>query len=220
MLLDARNSNEVPDFVRGDVVIVGAGTVGLFLAISLTRANQRVVVLDTGGRVADTIRSAQTAVSLGKVQKGLTLGRAFGLGGTSTLWGGQLAEFDAFDLTVQGREWPIEYSELQQWYEHIYRFFDLERREPLSSYRQKFGNETESESDIERFFTHWLPQPNFAVLFRKEIISNPLLTIILNATANDILFEGSCANTVCANSTSGRRFRVSGNQLRVRRGHH
>ena len=170
-------------------------------------------MLDTGGRVADTIRSAQTALSLGKAHKGLTLGRAFGLGGTSTLWGGQLAEFDAFDLTVPGRGWPIDYSELQQSYEHVYRFFDLERREPISSYRQKFGNEAETESDIERFFTHWLPQPNFAVLFRKEIISNPLLTIILNATANDILFEGSCANTVCANATSGRKIRVSANNF-------
>ena len=28
----------------------------------------------------------------------------FGLGGTSTLWGGQLAEFDEMDLTAPGRE--------------------------------------------------------------------------------------------------------------------
>src|SRR5262249_28335113 len=81
--------------------------------------------------------------------------------------------------------------------------------EPFASYRQRFGNEDEAESDIERFFTCWLPQPNFAALFRTDIESNPLLTIILNATANDILFEESKATVVFAIVPGGRNIKIS-----------
>lgn len=210
MLLDARNSEEVPDHMHAHIVIVGAGTVGLFLAMSLIRAKIPVVLIETGGRVAQTNQSGQTAVSLGKSQNGLTLGRAFGLGGTSTLWGGQLAEFDQFDLTARGRQWPVDYSELRRWYEQVYAFFDINSREPVANYRRRFGNESELESDVERFFTLWLPQPNFAALFRTEIVSSPLLKVVLNATANDISFEASGAKLVRARAHGGREFKISG----------
>jgi len=50
------------------------GTVGLFLAVSLARANIPTIVVETGGYVADTSRSGQTAVSLGRPHSGVTLG--------------------------------------------------------------------------------------------------------------------------------------------------
>ena len=91
----------------------------------ISRKHQTFWTLETGGYVAGTSRSGQTAVSLGRSYSGVTLGRAFGLGGTSTLWSGQLAEFDEVDLAAPGREWPIEYSELQLWYEHVYAFLKI-----------------------------------------------------------------------------------------------
>ncbi len=210
MLLDARNATEVPEFLQSEVVIVGAGTVGLFLAEHLIRANKTVLLVDSGGRVADTQRAGDTAVSSGKDLKGLTLGRAFGLGGTSTLWGGQLVEFDEVDLTRGGRQWPIDYAELQRWYRHVYAFLELNDRQSNSAYRRKFGNELDAQGDLERFFTHWLPQPNFAVLFRRSIMSHPLLRIVLNATVNDIAFDESRATLLRARTGDGRTIRVAG----------
>ena len=46
MILDARNRDEVPDTVVGDITIVGAGTVGLFLAVILARQNRSVIVVE------------------------------------------------------------------------------------------------------------------------------------------------------------------------------
>ena len=76
MLVDARNSQEVADFLHAPIVIIGAGTVGLFLAVSLVRAKIPVVLIEAGGRVADARRSRETTVSLGKAHIGLALGRA------------------------------------------------------------------------------------------------------------------------------------------------
>jgi hypothetical protein len=205
MIIDAQNLQDGPEFLDVPVVIVGAGTVGLFLAVNLARAKIATVVVETGGFVADTSRSGRTAISLGRPNVGVTVGRAFGLGGTSTLWRGQLVEFDEMDLNAPGREWPIEYSKLRQLYEHVYSLLETK---PVKLVANPF--EAEFEHGIERFATSWMPQPNFAVLFREEIKSSPFLKIILNATANDILFEGSRATAVWVGVPGGRKIRISG----------
>ena len=207
MILDAKNFQEAPDFMDFPVVIIGAGTVGLFLALSLARAKISTVVIETGGYVADTSRSRKTAVSLGRPHAGVTFGRAFGLGGTSTLWAGQLAEFDEMDLLAPGREWPIEYSELQRWYEHVYAFLKVKPIEAAATFRA-IGQQ--NEHGIERFVTTFMPRPNLALLFRADIKSNPFLKVILNATANDISFEGSKATAVRVGVPGGRQITISG----------
>jgi hypothetical protein len=55
-----------------------------------------------------------------------------------------------------------------------------------------------------------MPQPNFAVLFREEIESSPFIKVILNATANDILFEDSRATAVCVAVPGGRTIKITG----------
>ncbi len=209
MLLDATNGEELPDVLSAPVVIIGAGTVGLFLAVSLARSKIPTVLVEAGGRVADTVRSRQTAVSVGKVHHGTTLGRAFGLGGTSTLWRGQLAEFDEWDLTAPGREWPIAYSELKGWYEHAYAALNI-KPQTFVKLGQILENDEKSQSGVERFCTFWLPQQNFALRFRADIQSNPLLRVVLNATVNDILFAGSKATAVRAVGPGGREIQISG----------
>jgi choline dehydrogenase-like flavoprotein len=212
MLLDARNRDEVPDQDYSKVVIIGAGTVGLVMAVNFAKAQMPVIVIEGGGRVADTSRNGQTAASRGKPHNGVMLGRAFGLGGTSVLWGGQLAEFEAADLVRNGSEWPLSYTELRRWYDHIYAFLAIHNRLPVEEFRQKFGGESELDDNIERFFTCWLPQPNFASLFRREIISNPLIRVVVNATANDITFVGSRAESVEA-AVAGRKIRIFGDNF-------
>ena len=49
---------------------------------------------------------------------------------------------------------------------------------------------------IERFFTHWLPQQNFARIFKKKVIEDPDTTVLLNSTVSGITFEGDRAKSV------------------------
>jgi choline dehydrogenase-like flavoprotein len=210
MLLDARNPQEVPDSIAGETVIIGAGTVGLFLAISLARAKKPAVLIEAGGRVAGTGRNSETAKSLGKPHSGVLLGRSAGLGGTSVLWGGQLAEFDEADLVRHRSEWQLAHKELRRWYDYVYDVLGVTGRLPTEAYQRALGGEAEVHSSIERFFTFWLPQPNFATLFRREIMFSPLIRVVLNATVNDLAFAGARAEAVMATSTEGRRLRIAG----------
>ena len=213
MLLDARNSDNVPNKIFSGVTIVGAGTTGLVMAVSLAAAKIPVLLIEAGGHVADTSRNSQTATSIGRPHNGVSLGRAFGLGGTSVLWGGQLAEFELPDLAAGGIRWPLSYEELQLWYEHVYQLLGLPDRFSVESYRKRYGGETEAHDGIERFFTHWLPKPNFAVLFRRKIISDPLIKVILNATVNNIIFDGERAEAIHATTSGGRRILISSEKI-------
>lgn len=212
MLLDATNRDEVSKDLSGDVVIIGAGTIGLFLAACLARANRQVILVEGGGRVADTVQNALTAQSRGKQHNGVVLGRATGLGGTSVLWGGQLAEFEETDLRSEDACWPISLAELRGWYEHVYDRLGIRQRSTTAEYRRRFGGEIERSENIERFFTFWMAQPNFAKLFKREIMSSAAIRVILNATVNDIGFIGARAEIVLAD-TAARQLQIRGNDF-------
>ena len=83
-------------------VIIGGGTVGLYVARELVKRGQEVVVVESGGLALDNFEPDSYA-SVGKPHEGIRLGRARNLGGTSNLWGGQLVEFQPADF--EGRDW-------------------------------------------------------------------------------------------------------------------
>jgi choline dehydrogenase-like flavoprotein len=212
LITDARNSSQVAARIETHTLILGGGTVGLFLGVLLSRSKIPVLVIESGGRVPQTDRNNEIGTSIGKVHSGVQLGRTFGLGGTSTLWGGQLAEFDSSDLTMPGREWPITHTELTQLYQSVYEMFDMAPL-PVQEYRALFGGETIEDECIERFFTHWLRQPNFAALFKSDISANTNLSIILNLTATEVLFDSYTARSVVALSSDGRKVEIAAKNI-------
>ena len=74
--------------VSYDVIIVGAGTLGLFAAslINQTVPSIKIAILEAGGLVPEGFAEMKTQV--GRRHIGVNSGRANGLGGTSNLWGG------------------------------------------------------------------------------------------------------------------------------------
>lgn len=84
--------------IRADVCIIGAGAAGLYVAQRLDGTKMRIVILEAGPRVAVTPAAAGFDTELStEVYRGTTEGRAFGIGGTTTRWGGQLIPFHRAD---------------------------------------------------------------------------------------------------------------------------
>ena len=190
MLLDGHT--ELPGDLTADVVVAGGGTVGLYLASAMANAGQTVVVVEAGAAVAVAAGSVGTTV-VGRRQDGVVEGRARGLGGTSVLWGGQLTEFDVEDFIRPGASWPVSREQLDPWYRAVYARLGIGPLWSDVAYRRRLGGETGSTGRVERFFTYWLPQPNFARLFRRGIMTDRRLTVVVNATANGIDFAGDRA---------------------------
>jgi len=206
MLLDANLTEDVPGDLSSEVVIVGAGTVGLYLAAALAEARKasRIIVVEAGTTVASTSLNALTSTTIGKPHEGVHLGRAAGLGGTSSLWGGQLAEFGQADLERPDSAWPLSYEELKKCYRDVYRRLAIGSPASTAFYRQKFGGETEEPGSLERFFTYWLNQPNLATLYKPLIQSNASVLVVVNLTATGCEFDGEHARFLRCTSSGGR----------------
>ncbi len=85
--------------VETDVLVVGAGIAGIFLAVRLRRLGIRVVILESGSRTqAEQVHPLNRVVQLGESYNGASAGRFRCLGGTSTRWGGALIPFAPNDL--------------------------------------------------------------------------------------------------------------------------
>ncbi len=196
--------------MSADVAIVGGGTVGLFLAKQLVDRGLSVVVIEAGGRVPSSAWNESDAQSVGREHDGTKLGRAAGLGGTSSLWGGQLAEFDPYDFDPRTADWGgITAAELAKYYQRTYSALGIPAHPGSEFAREVFGAESQAlDAVLERVFTAWLPVPNFAALFSKSIVHDKRLRCLLGATVNSMEFDGEHARRAQA-SCNGARIEVT-----------
>lgn len=164
---------------KNGVVIIGGGTVGLFLTNLLVEKGIPVTILEAGKiNSFDSFNDSDYKV-LGKKHSGISIGRSRGFGGTSNLWGGQLAMFTPNDFDCKGvygqPSWPINWDEIEPYYKKVFDYFDF--NEKTKEYSTILF-ENESHEKIERLFTYWLKQPNFKSLFLKKINDSGIATIL------------------------------------------
>ena len=92
--------------LQADVVVVGAGLAGLFLADRLAARGLHVLVLESGAETQDTDTHPLNVVELeGDRYMGAKHGRFRCLGGTSTRWGGALLPYLPEDLGPHPCSW-------------------------------------------------------------------------------------------------------------------
>lgn len=98
-LTDTRRLQPSHDFGDHDVCVVGAGAAGIYVAHRLAQRGQRVLLLEAGGHTTVDGATLGMGVDDGDTAyRGATLGRVFGLGGTTARWGGQLVPHSELDV--------------------------------------------------------------------------------------------------------------------------
>lgn len=180
------------------IVIVGAGTLGLYLAKILVDRGHAVTVIESGTAVLSGFSSGSHA-SVGKFHRGIATGRSRSIGGTSNLWGGQLVEFQARDLqphAALGMDgWPITYEDLRPYYQAAYQSLgiplDFQQDEPI--WRAAIGETPRFNEGVELFLTRWMKTPSLALLYADDIRSHPRLHI--RADWNAVGFD--CTHNKC-----------------------
>lgn len=100
----AKAAPEAP--IQADVILVGAGLAGLFLADALASRGLHVLILESGAEKQETDTHPLNAVELeGDGYRGAEHGRFRCLGGTSTRWGGALLPYLSEDLGPHPAGW-------------------------------------------------------------------------------------------------------------------
>jgi len=187
----------IEEIASGDpnrVVIVGGGTVGIYLAVLLARAGREVVLLEAGNESLGNF-DADTYSSVGFKHEGISIGRSKSLGGTSNLWGGQLVEFQPVDF--EGRDWlpdskwPVGYDEIAAFYLPTYRNLGVAESflEDEAVFRQLKTPVPDFPGGVELFLTRWLKIPSMAGAFRKEVEESTRIKLLLDHVA--VGFEGA-----------------------------
>lgn len=218
--------------IQCDVLVVGAGPVGLTLARALAGKGLEVVVLDAGPATPIT-EPSQAGVHFDRLEyKGATEGRAFGLGGTSSLWGGQLLPVRDADLCgrpqIGAPQWPIAYEELERHFGQLQRWlhvgqsaFDLGVIRELRPDSRPDRRPDASRSLAQLRWLDWTPRRsqwmpfdrrNIAKAWRRELAAARGIHIWLNAHAGDWHFNTPpgprVLGTVEAKSANGHTLRL------------
>jgi choline dehydrogenase-like flavoprotein len=199
------------------VAIVGAGAIGLALAVTLARNGIDVIVLESGGRRFEgAVQALNTAEVIGRKHLGISNGRARILGGTSTLWGGQLIAFNAIDFETREwlgcSAWPLDLAELIPYYDRAADLLDLniKQGEEMRIWRTLKIDPPNLGADLEIVLTRWLRETNLATYFAKDLKARANLRVLLHATAVNFSCDSQRVriSEILARSLSGRTAKV------------
>jgi choline dehydrogenase-like flavoprotein len=217
--------SDAPD--HAPYVVVGAGAVGLLLAACLSRQGRKVLVLETGARGYNAAsQSLNTSTISGRPHLGVTSGRARLLGGTSTLWGGQLIAFDKIDMEARPwlglAGWPIGRDELSPYYSKVAQVLGLDS---TSADDESVWQEIKLKSpNLDPHFTviltRWLKEPNLARYFSEELEGSSDLNVLLHAHCTGFQFndDGKSISAVSIASPSGRKANVKADNVIIASG--
>jgi choline dehydrogenase-like flavoprotein len=208
MIRDFLREKPSPDY-RPQVCIVGAGAVGICLALELSRQGKSVMVLEGGGRdIEDEAQEPYRSEVVGHVHRGIHTGRFRAHGGTTTRWGGQIYELNAEDFErrewIPASGWPFSRPELEPFYRRALDFEGLGGvlRDDADVWKS-LGQPEPSFPELQSYLTRWCPEPNFARLHAKTLESSDNLQIWLHANAVDLRLEDGTVRALRVRTQQG-----------------
>ncbi len=186
MILDLADLGAEPE---ADVCIAGSGPAGLTLALALSRAGRRVLVLEGGGEdYSDESQELYRGAVVGHPYFGLDFTRLRYFGGSSNHWGGWCRPLDAVDFEEKPHlphaHWPIRRGDLDPYLEAACAILNIE---PVF-------DDTRVGPEIDRIrFRFSRPVTRHAQEFRPEIEASDRLAVVLNASVTGVEMEGGQA---------------------------
>jgi choline dehydrogenase-like flavoprotein len=198
-----------------DVCVVGAGPVGLSLALEAAQSGRRVLLVDAG-----SVRSGKHDVDLGAAGRAteivdparhapLAQTTRRGIGGTSWLWGGRCVQFEPIDFEardyVPDSEWPIDIHDVEKWHDAAAEHMDCGSAVFRSSRPDWDGLGGFEMSQLER----WAQQPELAPRLGTRVLEHPLVSVLLESPLVDIDFADDGSVTGLVVERAGARTRLT-----------
>jgi choline dehydrogenase-like flavoprotein len=194
MIRDLLREKPSPDY-RPQICIVGAGAVGICLAVELSKQGKSVMILEGGGRdIEDAAQEPYRSEVVGHAHRGIHTGRFRAHGGTTTRWGGQIYELNREDFErrewIPASGWPFSHGELKPYYRRALDFEGLANvvRNDADVWNS-LGLAEPSFPGLQSYLTRWCPEPNFARLHAKTLGTSNDLEIWLHANAVELIFD-------------------------------
>ena len=162
-----------------DVCIVGAGPVGLTLALECEASGLSVLLLEAGQEHPSEIPPELANIDISDPSRHAPLNEInySGLGGTSELWGGRCVPYDEIDFErrsfVRYSGWPIPAAELDRHNEKAAIYLDCGRHEFISAISAWDQAPEISCQTVERLSSH----PRMGRCLKSRLQASKLITI-------------------------------------------
>lgn len=235
--LSGRMVRKTEDFVAGttirtDVVVVGAGPIGISTALELAKSGVEVALIESG--LERTDHTAQELASFDSRQddvfharSDLTVRRA--VGGASALWGGRCVAFDPIDfedrpLTAQA-PWPIRHSDVEPYMQRACDWAQCGRAAfnvrdiPELAQRDLVAGLPDGDvrtSDLER----WALPTRFGREYRDAMHDSPLLSLWTGLTCTEVVTteRGDSVDHLVVKTLDGKEGKVVANDYVIATG--
>ncbi|WP_417275554.1 GMC oxidoreductase [Celeribacter halophilus] len=196
MLVQA-NTPEFNDLEYYDVIVVGAGAVGIPLAITLARNGKKVALLEAGPMKPSqsSQKYFEAAKSSGHNLEGLHVGRFRCLGGTTHFWGGQLVPFAPIVFEdrdwIAASGWPLDYNDIEPFFQETFNILGMSHVErDDQKVWEKIGVPAPPTTEaIQPIFTRWTPESNLTIHFANDIENTPNLTVVTMAQVGALITD-------------------------------
>ncbi|OBG57510.1 FAD-dependent oxidoreductase [Mycobacterium sp. E3339] len=208
--------------IQTDVVVVGAGGIGIATALELARSGIQVALIESGLQRND--KAAQELSALGSGQDDdlharseLMIRRQ--VGGTTALWGGRCVKFDPIDfedrpLTAQA-PWPIGFEDIEPYLQSACDWAACGRAAfnardiPELAHRDMVAGLPDGDvrtTDLER----WALPTRFGSEYRTALRDAPTLTVWTGLTCTEIVTTpaGDAVDHLVIKALDGRQGRV------------
>ncbi len=166
-----------------DVCIVGAGPVGIALALECANNGLSVALLDAGPDRDDPDASDASNAKIADPRRHVPMDLAVrrGFGGTAWLWGGRCVPFNDIDFEtrdyVPDSGWPIGPDDVRSWYPRATEYLDCGDavfEAPVAGWNDRTG--TISATGLE----HFAREPKRGLDLRDKVVAHPRITLMVN----------------------------------------
>ena len=195
MYIDARNLSP-EEFLETDVCIVGAGAAGLSLALELSHAEFKVLLVESGDRkFSHSTQWLLRGENVGRDYTHFEFTRRRQFGGTTNTWAGLCSPLDEIDFEkrewVPFSGWPFSKSELDPYYARAHSICQLGPYEYSPQYWGHPGdrNIIKGNTPLETKVFQYSPPTNFAKTYGNQIEQAPNLKTLLNANITELMLD-------------------------------
>jgi choline dehydrogenase-like flavoprotein len=174
-----------------DTCVVGAGPVGIALALELARRGRSVLLLESGDLRAtpDAQLLSDAEILDTRVHVPMDVAVHRGLGGASNLWGGRCVPLEPIDFearaVVPNSGWPIGMQDLAPYLPQACAYIGCGE----SNFENPIAGVVFSDPDF-RFdrIERWSRQPRFDVMYARALRENPRIDLRICATVTGLAF--------------------------------
>jgi choline dehydrogenase-like flavoprotein len=168
-----------------DVCVIGAGPVGIVLALELALLRCRVLLLESGGTkpTADAQQLAGARIANPQHHVAMDIAVQRSLGGASNLWGGRCVAMEDYDFTprpaVPYSGWPIGPDDVTPFMRGACEYLDCglpSFEDPIPGFNP--GNDDFRFVRLER----WSKAPRLGARYLRQLRDSPMIELRLHAT--------------------------------------